>query len=199
MGVFMNCCFGCGQEGIFEFKSSQSKNFGKFRCSKHYRQCPVKRLEWAEQFKTLNPSLREDVKIKIGLKSKGRPSTRKGRTAKDDPRILSGDKHPSFGKTFSEEHRNRISQAKKGKALSEEHKTKIKNQTSGKNNPRYGKGWSEEQRIKWKETIRANNSLVGSNNPNWNPTLDRKSMSVYRSNKNLLKQDTRKLYNYEII
>lgn len=55
---------------------------------------------------------------------------------------------------FSEEHRKKISEAKKGKPLSEEHKKKLSEIFSGKNHPWYGKHHSEKSKRKMSETLK---------------------------------------------
>ena len=90
---------------------------------------------------------------------------------------LKGRKRPPF----SEEHKRKISESKKGCKLSDEHRAQISLQTSGTGNPRYGKSHSPEQTLKWRTTIEKNQSLMGENNPNWNPSLDREGIKIYRS------------------
>ena len=175
----MQCCYGCGREGKFTFKSKQSPHFGKMRCTEKYRACPAQALKGG--LARIGKKHSTEAKLKIGASSKGRPSPFKGKTAQDDIRILSGERHPAFGKNFSEEHRRKISDSRKGKSLSKERKAQISSQMKGSSNPRFGKGHTAEQTSKWKATVKKNQSLAGQNNPNWNPDLDREGLKVYRS------------------
>lgn len=175
----MNCCYGCGRPGKFEFKSPQSANYGKLRCSEAYRSCPVQAQRGGNAL--LGKKLSAQTKEKIGLKSRGRPSVFKGLTALDDSRILAGAKHPAFGKLRDVVVREKISKAQRGKKLTPEHRQKISKSLSGSKNPRFKKGWSDSQKIKWKHTVYTRQSLAGNKNPNWNPDLDRKGLRAYRS------------------
>jgi len=86
-----------------------------------------------------------------------------------------GNKHPFYGKSFSEEHKKRISEGNKGKRLSEEHKKKIFEANKGKHhsvesrqkmsdshkglydgekNPFYGKHHSVESRQKMSRSLK---------------------------------------------
>ena len=172
------CCYGCGNPGIYALSTRTIKTRGKFSCSAHYRQCPIKRREWAVKKSTM--PLSEETKRKIGEKSKGRPSPRKGKTHLDDPSIIAGENHPHFGKKFSKEHRAKISNSRSGIPLSSERKHQISAQMSGKGNPRYGKSWNEGQYDKWLKTINERGTVRGSNNPNYNPNLDREAIRAYR-------------------
>lgn len=173
------CCYGCGLEGKFSFKSKQSPYFGQMRCSKNYRSCPVQAIKGGHA--RLGQKHSAETKAKIGAASRGRSSPFKGKTSHQDPRILAGDRHPAFGKKFSDSHRKKISEGRKGIALTEDRKLEISRQMTGSGNPRYGKGHSDEQTAKWRATIEKNQSLIGPNNPNWNPNLDRDGMKAYRS------------------
>ena len=62
-----------------------------------------------------------------------------------------GENNPMYGKTFSKEHRRKISESQKGKTLSEEHKRKISETISGENHPWYGKKHTEETKRKMSE------------------------------------------------
>ena len=59
-----------------------------------------------------------------------------------------GDKHYSYGKTLSKETKRKISEAKTGKTHSEETKRKMSNIKKGENHPFYGKFHSEETKRK---------------------------------------------------
>ena len=61
---------------------------------------------------------------------------------------ISGEKHPFYGKKFSDEHKRKISEAKIGVKFSEEHKQKMSIANKGENNPFYGKKHSEESKQK---------------------------------------------------
>ena len=50
-----------------------------------------------------------------------------------------GKNNPNYGKSFSEEHRRKMSEAHKGKVLSEEHRRKNSEAKKGENHPFYGK------------------------------------------------------------
>ena len=64
-----------------------------------------------------------------------------------------GEAHPSFGKSRSDEAKQKMSEAKKGKPLSEEHKRKLSESRMGNQN-RKGKKDSEETRRKKSEALR---------------------------------------------
>lgn len=169
------CCYGCGQEGLFE----RSAKLGGASCSNHYRQCPVKRAEWASAM--TGTTLSAATKLKIGAKSRGRPSVFKGKTHLDDIRIVHGERHGHFGRERKQLHRQRLSLSLTGKKPSEARRQQISTQMSGAGNPRYDKGWNEGQYEKWLATVTKRGTLCGENNPNWNPDLDREAISAYRS------------------
>ena len=84
---------------------------------------------------------------------------------------LSGENHPMYGKTPSEETRRKMSEAKSGenhpmyrKPLSEEHKRKLSEANTGENNPNYRKPHSEESLRKMSE------AKSGENNPMYGKT-----------------------------
>lgn len=60
----------------------------------------------------------------------------------------------SKGKHFSEEHCQKISEAKRGKHLSSEHRKKLSEAKRGENNPNFGKHHSEEHRQKIAEALK---------------------------------------------
>jgi hypothetical protein len=64
-----------------------------------------------------------------------------------------GESHPSFGKSRSDEAKQKMSEAKKGKPLSEEHRRKLSESRMGNQN-RKGKKDSEETRRKKSEALR---------------------------------------------
>lgn len=57
-----------------------------------------------------------------------------------------GEKNPNYGKHFSEEHKKKLSEAKKGKHLSEEHKNKI-GESKKENTNTKGKHWYNNGKI----------------------------------------------------
>lgn len=183
------CCYGCGNPGIYEFKSTQSKYFGQKRCSEKYRSCPVKAAECGEKRKGKKHS--EEAKRKIGEKSKGRTSVFKGKTSLDDPRIASGANHPNFGKSVNDEVKKKISKTKTGISLSDKHRIAISESLVGEKNPMFGRRHSLESKQKIRDTIITNKICAGQNNPNYNPLLDRSGIRVYRS---LVMSLTRKTY-----
>ena len=74
-----------------------------------------------------------------------------------------GENNPNYGKTFSVEHRRKISEAQKGKRTGEQHhsygktpspqaRKKMSNAKSGENHPMYGKDFSPEHRRKISES-----------------------------------------------
>jgi len=99
-----------------------------------------------------------------------------GRTfSKDHRRKLS---EASKGRTHSEETRRKMSQAKKGRTYSKEHKRKISKSLRGKKHPHYGRNLSEEHRRKMSEAHKGNSHteetkrklsevMSGKNNSNW--------------------------------
>ena len=66
-----------------------------------------------------------------------------------------------FGKTFTQEHRNKIREAKKGHLLSEETRNKIGEAMKGENNPFYGKHFSTEHKKKLGEAHKGNKNNLG--------------------------------------
>ncbi len=101
-----------------------------------------------------NHHLSEETRKKIGDANRGRiPSekTRKlwseQRTGKNNPMYgKKGENSPNWGKTFSEEHRRKISESNKSKTLSKEHRRKLS--VSHK-----GKTLSKEHRIKLSKSL----------------------------------------------
>lgn len=67
---------------------------------------------------------------------------------------IGGERHPLYGKHFSEESKKKISLANTGHVPSEETRKKISEATSGSNNPRYGKTVTPEQRQKQSESMK---------------------------------------------
>lgn len=67
---------------------------------------------------------------------------------------ISGERHPLFGKHFSEESKRKISIANTGHKSSDETRKKISEATSGINNPRYGATITPEQRQKQSESMK---------------------------------------------
>jgi G:T-mismatch repair DNA endonuclease (very short patch repair protein) len=77
----------------------------------------------------------------------------KGKIATDETRIKmsesrKGEKHPFYGKRFSEEHKHKLSVAHMGKYPSEETRLKLGDSRRGENNCWYGKKFSDEYRRK---------------------------------------------------
>jgi len=64
---------------------------------------------------------------------------RSEKTRKKLSELNKGKNNPNYGKSFSEEHRRKMSEAHKGKVLSEEHRRKVSEAKTGSNNPNYGK------------------------------------------------------------
>ena len=67
---------------------------------------------------------------------------------------IGGDRHPMFGKHFSDDSKKKMSVANTGRKSSDETRKKISKATSGSNNPRYGKKVTPEQRQKQSETMK---------------------------------------------
>ena len=74
----------------------------------------------------------------------------------------SGIYNPNYGKSFTEEHRKRISESNIGKKLTDITKNKLSILNSGKNNNNYGKLSSEETKRKMSEN---HADFSGKNNP----------------------------------
>ena len=70
-----------------------------------------------------------------------------------------GEKNHFFGKHLSEEHKRKLSKAKKGKHLSEEHKRKLSEAQKGEKNHNYGKQLSDETRKKMSEAAKRREML----------------------------------------
>ena len=70
-----------------------------------------------------------------------------------------GEKNHFFGKHLSEEHKRKLSKAKKGKHLSEEHKRKLSEAQKGEKNHNYGKQLSDETRKKMSEAAKKREML----------------------------------------
>ncbi len=73
---------------------------------------------------------------------------------------IKGEKHPFFGKTLSEDHRKKISEANlgkkawnKGMPLTEEHKRKMSEAVSGEKHPQFGVARSEETKRRISEKL----------------------------------------------
>jgi hypothetical protein len=67
---------------------------------------------------------------------------------------IGGERHPLFGKHFSEESKRKMSIANTGHKSSDETRKKISEATSGINNPRYGATITPEQRQKQSESMK---------------------------------------------
>jgi hypothetical protein len=67
---------------------------------------------------------------------------------------IGGDRHPMFGKHFSDDSKKKMSIANTGHKSSDETRKKISKATSGSNNPRYGKKATPEQRQKQSESMK---------------------------------------------
>lgn len=63
-----------------------------------------------------------------------------------------GERNPMYGKPCSEEHKRKMSEARKGKYLSEETKMKMSEANKGSKNPMFGKKHSDEARKKISES-----------------------------------------------
>ena len=93
-----------------------------------------------------------------------------GRPAEETKQKISGAKKgkycgknsPNYGRTFSEEHKRKLSEANKGKTHSEKTRRKMsearKGKYCGKNNPNYGKHHSKETKKKLSEALKGKNS-----------------------------------------
>ena len=171
------CCYGCGQEGLFEFKNLKDKEIKRW--SKNYRSCPVKRKEGGDALRGNHLSKTHKQNIREG--TLGRTAWNTGLTAKVDSRIISGEQHPFFGKERSQEHRENLSKAAIGKVLSKEHKNKIGLSVSGEKNGIFGIKRSDETRQKISNTMIENKTCAGERNGNFNKNLDRHGIKAYRS------------------
>lgn len=72
----------------------------------------------------------------------------------------SGSKHHYYGKTRTEEDREKISDTLTGRKLSEDHRQKISIATTGENNPFYGKTHTPEMIEFFKNSQKAENSKM---------------------------------------
>ena len=84
---------------------------------------------------------------------------KKGRTLSEEHRrkiseALKGENHPMYGKHHTEETRQKMSEAKKGKKHTEEWRIKISEALKGKPSPRKGVTLSEETRQKMREAAK---------------------------------------------
>ena len=105
-----------------------------------------RKLSQANKGKTLS----EEHKQKLSQAKKGENNPNYGKRGKDAPmygkhhteetrkkisQATKGENNPMYGKKFSEEYRQKISQANKGKTLSEEHKQKLSQAQNYKKTP----------------------------------------------------------------
>ncbi len=122
---------------------------------------------------------------------------------------IGGERHPLFGKHFSEESKKKISLANTGHVPSEETRKKISEATSGSNNPRYGKTVTPEQRQKQSESMKKfyqehpealllhSECRIGEKNYNWKGGI---SFEPYCPKFNQdLKERVRAFFDYECI
>ena len=84
---------------------------------------------------------------------------KKGRTLSESHRrkiseALKGENHPMYGKHHSDETRRKMAEAKKGKKHTEEWRRKISEALKGKPSPRKGVTLSEETRQKMREAAK---------------------------------------------
>lgn len=70
----------------------------------------------------------------------------KGRTAKDDLRILSGERHPMYGKHYLEESRKKISEKAKKRWRNKDYQERMRKSLTGRSGPWEGKKFTEEHR-----------------------------------------------------
>ena len=77
-----------------------------------------------------------------------------------------GENHPNYGKSPSQETRDKISKGNKGKKLTQETKDKISKATSGENNPMYGKpGTRRGKKLTQETKDKMSKAHSGENNP----------------------------------
>ena len=82
-------------------------------------------------------------------------------TTREHNAFKKGKPGPNKGKKLSEEHKNKIREAKKGHLVSEETRNKIGEANKGENNPFYGKHLSEEHKKKLSESHKGNKNNLG--------------------------------------
>lgn len=109
---------------------------------------------------------------------------------------MTGDRHPFYGKHFSEEHKRKLSESKNGNKIwlgkhhSEETRRKLSESHNGNKNPLYGKHHNEDTKKKISE------SLNGRPSPNKGKTFSeetRRKMSLSRNGKTFSEEHRRKL------
>lgn len=83
-----------------------------------------------------------------------------GRTSEE----LLGENNPNYGKSMSEEQKQKIREYRTGKKASKETRMKMSESHKGKNNHMYGKHISEEQKQKIRDNLP---DYSGKNNPNY--------------------------------
>nr|DAL08534.1 MAG TPA_asm: intron associated endonuclease [Caudoviricetes sp.] len=131
------------------------------------KEAKMKEMELIEQYKSNIPEfgynfssggeshtgikLSEEAKKKISEANKGRLA------GKNNPLYgvrRCGEDNPFYGKSHTEDTKEKIRNKRIGTHLTEETKQKISNATKGENNPRYGKTLEEETKIKISEALK---------------------------------------------
>ena len=124
------CKFGCGREGIKQFKD------GSWCCSGHQNQCPVNRDKMSV-IKT-GTIISEETKRKLSEAQKGISTWNRGLTKETDERVKKqAEEHTGY--KHSEETKRKIGEASKGNkhclghTPSEETRKKLRESIKGKN------------------------------------------------------------------
>jgi hypothetical protein len=110
-------------------------------------------LETKEKLRYIASNISEETREKMRLAAKNRPPMSE-KTKELLREKFSGKNNPNYGKTFSEEHRQRLSESHKGMRLSEEAKKKVSKASKGRKMP-------EEAKRKISEALKGNKNGRG--------------------------------------
>lgn len=101
---------------------------------------------------------------------------------------MKGDKNPFYGKTHTNDTKNKISEYRTGTTASDETKALMSSQRQGEKNGMYGKGHTEESRKKISETRKAKGyEISGKNNPFYGKTHTKKTLLKIKNTKTIKK------------
>jgi hypothetical protein len=110
-------------------------------------------VETRQKLSYIATNISEETREKMRISAKNRPPMSE-KTKELLRQKFSGKNNPNYGKTFSEEHRRKLSESHKGIRLSEETKRKVGDASRGRK-------FSEEHRQKISKALKGNKNGMG--------------------------------------